>query len=222
MAAFRRYLRAMVEERQRHPRGDLLSTLIEARLEGERPLSTVELTNLASVLIFAGNETTTNLISSALLYLLRHPGLWQELRATPAAIPNALEEVLRFDAPVMAMMRTVTEATQLGGVELPAGARLLLLFASANRDESVFEQAERFDIHRPNASRHLGFSHGTHYCVGAPLARLEARIVLELLTERLPNPRLVEGEAITYHPSIIHHGLHHLMVEWDAPSARRE
>jgi cytochrome P450 len=130
--------------------------------------------------------------------------------------------VLRFDAPVMGMMRTVTEATQLGGVELPAGARLMLLFASANRDESVFEQAGRFDIHRPNANRHLGFGHGTHYCVGAPLARLEARIVLELLIERLPEPRMVEGEAITYQPNLLHRSPRQLMVEWDAPSARRE
>lgn len=220
VAAFRRYLRAMVEDRQQHPREDFLSTLIAARLEGERPLSTQELSNLLNVLVFAGNETSTNLISTALLCLLRHPGLWQELRANPAALPNTIEEVLRFDSPVVGMMRTVTEPTQLGGVELPAGARLLLLFASANRDESVFEQAARFDIHRANANRHLGFGHGTHYCVGAPLARLEARVVLELLIERLPNPRLVAGESVPYLPNLIHRGPQRLMVEWDtAPTA---
>lgn len=219
VAAFRRYLRATIEQRQQHPQeGDFLSTLIQARIEGERPLSTVELANLLSVFVFAGNETTTNLISAALLHLLSRPGLWQELRADPATIPNALEEVLRFDAPVMGMMRTATEATQVGGVEIPAGARLMLLFASANRDESVFEQAGRFDIHRPNANRHLGFGHGTHYCMGAPLGRLEARIALELLVERLPNPRLVEGEPITYLPNIIHRGPQRLVLEWDAPS----
>lgn len=220
VAAFRRYLRAQVEERQQHPGEDFLSTLIAARLEGERPLSTPELSNLLNVLVFAGNETSTNLISTALLCLLRHPGLWQELRANPAAIPNALEEVLRFDSPVMGMMRTVTETTQLGGVELPAGARLMLLFASANRDETVFEQADRFELRRSNANRHLGFGHGTHYCVGAPLARLEARIVLELLVERLPAPRLAAGEPIPYLPNLLHRGPQRLMVEWDTPPAR--
>lgn len=218
VAAYRRYLRGLAEERRQNPRGDLLSSLVEARVEGERPLSVLELTNLLSVLVFAGNETSTNLITTTLLCLLRHPGLWQELRANPAAIPNTLEEVMRFDAPVAGMMRTVTEPTQLGGAELPAGARLMLLFASANRDASVFENAERFDIHRPNANRHLGFGHGTHYCVGAPLARLEARIVLEFLVEHLPNPRLVAGEPTPYLPNLLHRTPQRLMVEWDTAS----
>jgi cytochrome P450 len=220
VAAFRRYLRNMVEERQKHPRGDLLATLIEARLEGERPLSTEELTNLLCVLVFAGNETSSNLISTALLHLLRHPGLWQELLANPASVPNAIEETLRFDAPVVGMMRTTTEDTWLSGTKVPAGARLLLLFASANRDESIFEQADRFDIHRVSAARHLGFGHGTHFCIGAPLARLEVRIVLELLLERLPHPRLVPGEPIPYLPNLIHRRPHRLLLEWDAPPAR--
>jgi cytochrome P450 len=215
VAAYRRYLRDLAEERRQNPRGDFLSTLIEARLEGERPLSTQEITNLLSVLVFAGNETSTNLITLAIRSLLSHPGLWQELRANPAAIPNTLDEVLRFDSPVAGMMRTVTEPTQLGGVDLPAGARLMLLFASANRDEAVFEHAERFDIHRANANRHLGLGHGTHYCVGAPLARLEARVVLELLVERLPSPRLVTGETVTYLPNLLHRAPQRLMVEWD-------
>jgi cytochrome P450 len=220
VAAYRRYLRALVEERRAYPQGDFLSTLIEAQLEGEHPLSTLELTNLLSVLVFAGNETSTNLISTTLLCLLRQPGLWQELRANPAAIPNTLEEVLRFDSPIAGMMRTVTEPTLLGGVEVPAGARLMLLFASANRDETAFQHADRFDIHRANANRHLGFGHGTHYCVGAPLARLEARVVLELLVEHLPNPRLVAGEPITYQPNLLHRALQRLMVEWDTAPAR--
>jgi cytochrome P450 len=220
VAAFRRYLRALVEDRRQNPRNDFTTTLVEARLEGERPLSTVELVNLTDVLVFAGNETTTNLIGLTVLHLLRHPGLWEELRANPAAISSVLEEVLRFDAPVMGMMRTVKEPSQLSGVELPVGARLLLLFASANRDEAVFEHPDRFDIHRAGAARHLGLGHGTHFCIGAPLARLEARIALELLLERLPQPRLVPGEPISYLPSLIHRGPHKLMLEWDAPQAR--
>ncbi len=221
VAAFRRYLRHLVEERQQHPRPeDLLTHLIQARLEGERPLSTLEITNLLCVLVFAGHETTTNLMSTALLHLLRHPTAWQELHANPAAIPNAIEEVLRFDAPVKGMMRTTTEAVQLSGVEVPAGARLLLLFASANRDEAVFEKADSFDIHRATTSRHLDFGHGPHYCVGAQLARLEARITLDLLLERLPHLRLVPEQSIPYLPALLHRGPRQLWVDWSALPSR--
>ncbi|MDY7226044.1 cytochrome P450 [Hyalangium rubrum] len=218
VAAFRHYLRAMVEERQKNPRpDDFLTSLIQARLEGERPLNLVELINLSSVIVFAGHETTTNLMSSALLYLLRHPTAWQELRANPAALPNAIDEVLRFDTPVVGMMRTATEDVELSSTQVPAGARLLLLFASANRDEAIFpEGAERLDIHRANANRHIGFGHGAHYCVGAQLAKLEMRIALEMLLERLPNPRLVPEKPVPYLPALIHRGPRQLWVEWDA------
>ncbi len=217
VAAFRRYLRDLVEERQQHPRpDDLLTMLIQAQLEGERPLSTLELINLACVLVFAGHETTTNLLGSALLHLLDHPGAWQALRDQPAAIPNAIEEVLRFDAPVVGMMRTTTEAVSLSGTELPAGARLMLLFASANRDEALFEHPDRFNPQRPNAQRHLGFGHGAHYCVGAQLARLEVRVALELLLERLPRPQRVVDQPITYLPNLLHRGPRQLWVEWEA------
>jgi cytochrome P450 len=220
VAAFRRYLRDLVEERQQHPRpDDFLTSLIQARLEGERPLGTVELINLTSVLVFAGHETTTNLLSTSLLHLLDHPSAWQELRAQPSALPNAIEEVLRFDPPVVGMMRTTTEAVSLSGTEVPAGARLLLLFASANRDEALFEQADRLDLQRANAHRHLGFGHGTHYCVGVQLARLEVRIALEQLLERLPHLRRVADQPITYLPNLIHRGPRQLWVEWEASPA---
>jgi len=221
VAAIRRYLRDLVQERQQNPRpDDLLTHLIQAQLEGERPLSVLELTNLMSVLLFAGHETTTNLIGLALLHLLSHPTAWQELRANPAAIPNAIEEVLRFDAPVLGMMRTTTEPVELSGTPIPAGARLLLLFASANRDESVFEAPDRFDIHRAGTGRHLAFSHGPHYCVGAQLARLEARVVLELLLERMPHLRLVPGQSWDYLPSLLHRSLRQLWVDWSALPAQ--
>jgi cytochrome P450 len=217
VAAMRRYLRDLVRERQRNPRpDDLLTSLIQAQLEGERPLSVLELTNLISVLLFAGHETTTNLMGTALLHLLSHPTAWRELRANPAAIPNAIEEVLRYDAAVVGMMRTTTEPVELSGTQVPAGARLLLLFASANRDEALFEEPDRFDIHRASSSRHLGFSHGAHYCVGAQLARLEARVVLELLLERIPHLRLVPGQSRDYLPSLLHRSLRQLWVDWSA------
>jgi cytochrome P450 len=221
VAAFRRYLRTLVEERQRNTQpDDFLTSLIQATHEGERPLNTLELMSLASVLIFAGHETTTNLMGTALLHLLSHPTAWEELRANPALIPNAIEEVLRFDPAVVGMMRTATEPVRLSDTEIPAGARLLLLFAAANRDEAIFEQPGKLDIHRANAGRHLGFGHGAHYCVGAQLARLEIRITLELLLEQLPNPRLVPDQPVTYLPSLIHRGPRQLWVEWGSPPAR--
>jgi cytochrome P450 len=212
-----RYLRDLVEDRQRHPReNDTLTTLIEARVEGEKPLETREMVNLASVLVFAAQETTTNLLGSALLHLLRNPESWRALCEDPARIPQAVEEVLRYDAPSTAMMRSVTADVELSGVAVPKGARLLLLFSSANRDEQMFEHADRFDITRENAARHLGFGHGTHFCVGAQLARLQARIGLEAITQRLPSLRLVAQEPPVYQPNLLNRGPRRLMVQWQS------
>jgi cytochrome P450 len=215
-ADFRIYLRRLIEDRRKFPGSDLLTSLLDARMEGERPLSTQELVALSCVIMFAGQETTTNLLGATVLHLLRHPGLWQELRKNPSGLRNAIEEVMRFDAPVVGMMRTTTEPVMLSGTSLPAGARLFLLFASANHDEDFFEQPGRFDIHRANAVRHLGFGHGIHYCVGSPLARLEAQITLELMLERLPDLRLVPGETVPYLPNLFHRGPRSLRVKWGA------
>ena len=215
IAAYWRYLRELVEDRRRNPRkDDLLSTLIEARIVGEKPLETREMVNLASVLVFASQETTTNLMGSALIHLLSHPESWRALCEDPALIPQAIEEVLRYDAPASAMMRSTTEEVVLSGTPVPKGARLLLLFISANRDEEAFEQAGRFDIRRESQARHLGFGYGTHFCVGAPLARLQARIALEALTQRVPGLRLVPGERAVYLPNLLNRGPQRLMVEW--------
>lgn len=215
IAAYWRYLRELVEDRRRNPRpDDILTTLLEARIEGEKPLDTREMVNLASVLVFASQETTTNLIGSALVHLLGHPESWRALCEDPSLIPQAIEEVLRYDAPASAMMRSTTEEVVLSGTPVPKGARLLLLFISANRDGEVFDQADRFDIRRESTARHLGFGYGTHFCVGAPLARLQARIALEALTQRMPGLRLVPGERTVYLPNLLNRGPQRLMVEW--------
>jgi cytochrome P450 len=130
-------------------------------------------------------------------------------------IPNALEEVRRFDSSVIAWRRRTTQAVQIGGVPVPAGANLLLLLGSANRDPAVFADPERFDIHRQNAREHLSFGHGAHYCLGAPLARLEARVVLEELSARLPSLRLVPGQTLRFQPNTTFRGPLALLVEWD-------
>ena len=166
-------------------------------------------------LLFAGHETTTGLIGNALRRLLTERHAWEEICRDPSLIPNAIEEVLRFDSSVIAWRRKTTEPVEIGGVRVPAGANLLLLLGSANRDPAVFEDPERFDIHRHNAKEHLSLGFGAHYCLGAPLARLEARIVLEELSIRLPSLRLVPGQTLRFQPNTTFRGPLSLLVEWD-------
>lgn len=218
VAAYRRFLRALVEDHRASPRGDLVDALLDAQHEGEIPLSTDEIVGALNVMIFAGHETTTNMIGTTLLHLLRRPGTWQALRDDPALIPGVVEEGLRFDAPVQGMTRTVTEATELGGVALPKGAKVFVVFASANRDPACAADPDRFDLRRSPPPQHLAFGRGPHFCLGALLARLEGRVALEVLTERLPNARLVSDEAPTYLPNLVHRGPTALQVAWDAPT----
>jgi cytochrome P450 len=172
-------------------------------------------TQIVYELLFAGHETTTGLIANALRQLLTHRHAWEEISRDPALIPNAVEEVLRFDSSVIAWRRQTTQAVEIGGVLVPAHANLLLLLGSANRDPAVFADPERFDIHRPNAREHLSFGNGAHFCLGAPLARLEARVVLEDLRARLPSLRLVSGQTLWFQPNTTFRGPLSLLVEWD-------
>jgi cytochrome P450 len=214
VAAYRTYLRDLVEAHRTSPRDDIVTALIDARAEGEPALSTDEIVGVLCVLIFAGHETTTNMIGSTLLALLRRPGLWQTLRDDPSRIPAAVEEGLRFDAPVAGMTRTVTEDTELAGVSLPKGAKVFVIFGSANRDPACAPDPDRFDIHRPAQVQHLSFGRGPHFCIGASLARLEGRVALEILTQRLPNARLATEEAPPYLPNLAHRGPSALDVAW--------
>jgi cytochrome P450 len=216
MAAFWRYAESLVASRAGRPRDDFTSDLIRAR-DGDLPaLSHHEVTQIVYELLTAGHETTTGLISNAMRQLLTWRRAWEEICGDAALIPNAVEEVLRFDSPVIAWRRRTTEAVAIGGVPVPAGANLLLLLGSANRDPAVFEDPERFDIRRPNAREHLSLGQGAHYCLGAPLARLEARVVLEELSARLPSLRLVPGQTPRFRPNTTFRGPLALLVEWGA------
>jgi cytochrome P450 len=210
--AFSRYTEALIAARQRQPRADVLSALIHAPVEGERPLDAVELHALVQLLLFAGHETTTNLLSNTCYALLRHPAWWQMLHDDPTLSARVVEEGLRYDAPVQGMFRTTTEDVEIHGVTLPAGARVFVAFGAANRDERIFAHPERFDPWRPNVDQHLAFGHGMHYCLGAPFVRLQARIALEVLVQRLPDVRLVPEQTITYLPSLLNRALQHLQV----------
>ncbi|WP_426730017.1 cytochrome P450 [Myxococcus faecalis] len=215
LVSIQKYLAEHIAARRRAPTDDLISALIEARYEDTPPLSDVELISLISMLHFAGHETTANLLGNLLVWVLRAPERLLELREEPGRIPRAIEETLRLDAPVQGMMRTTRRRVTLGGVEVPEGARLLVLYASGNRDETVFHAPGEGVLRRPDVGKHLGFGMGIHYCIGAPLARMEVRLAMELLLKRLPGLRLAPGEAVRYLPNFLHRGPRQLLVEWD-------
>lgn len=179
----RAYMQAAAVERQRAPREDLMSFLVEAREAGH--LSSDELLGASMLLFVAGITTTSGLISNSLLHLDRFPDQRARLRDDPSVIPAAIEELLRFDAPIQALARTATRDVALHDQVIPRGARVVLVWASANRDERRWVDPDRLDITR-DPQRHVAFGDGIHHCLGAPLARLEARIVFEELFPRIP------------------------------------
>ncbi|HEU0035908.1 MAG TPA: cytochrome P450 [Kofleriaceae bacterium] len=181
------YLAELVEERRARPQDDLLTRLVTAEVDGER-LAELELVRFFELLLAAGSETTTNLIDNAIVCLIDHPEALASARGDVALVPSLIEEVLRFRAPAQAVFRATRTAVELHGVTIPAGKMVLPVIGSANRDAAVFRDADRFDVTRePNA--HVAFGHGIHYCLGAPLSRLEARVVFE---ELLPRVRAIE------------------------------
>jgi len=180
------YMVEKATERRRAPREDVLSKLALAEIDGER-LSDLELGIFCMTLLVAGNETTRNLIAGGMHALLEQRAQWEELCAAPALLPNAIEEMLRFVSPIQNFARRVQHDTELAGKTLRAGEYVALFYGSANRDESVFgADADRFDLTRPSADRHLAFGFGEHLCLGASLARLEARVLFEELLARGP------------------------------------
>jgi len=215
MTSFFHYIEDFVRRRAEDIRDDYTSDLLRIRADDEENLSFDEVVSICYSLSFAGHETTTNLILNGLRQLLGQPGLWDELREDPSLIENAVEETLRRDTSVIAWRRSTTRPVEISGVEVPEGARLMLLLASANRDEGVFEDPDAFDIRRENANKHIAFSHGIHFCLGAPLARLEARIAFELLTQRLPDLKLSPpDQRFEFDPNMSFRGPKELWAEW--------
>ncbi|WP_033295576.1 cytochrome P450 family protein [Amycolatopsis jejuensis] len=206
------YLQQLVAGKRTEPGEDLLSDLVHATDEGDS-LSEDELVSMAFLLLVAGHETTVNLIGNAAFALLRAPEQAAKLRADPSLLPGAVEEFLRFDGPInIATVRFTVEDVEADGVTIPAGEFVHISLLSANRDESRFPDAAELDVTRPPGG-HLAFGHGIHYCVGAPLARLEAEIALGSLLRRFPQLSLaVAEEEVSYRPSSLVHGLVELPV----------
>ncbi len=217
----------VMEERRRAPRDDIITDLVNARVQDEpggpeRPLTMYELQDLLDQLLTGGNETTTNAIGSAMMLLLQRPGLMERLRDNPPLIRNFVEESLRYETPVLHLWRVVTQDTELGGVKLPKGASLALGYASANRDEAVFDDAETYDVERPKPGAHLAFGSGPHHCPGAALARQEIYSTFTIVLNRLENIRLKDPDDPFEHvPSSFLRGLAHLNIEFDVRNPDR-
>ncbi|MDH3684386.1 MAG: cytochrome P450, partial [Acidimicrobiia bacterium] len=164
-------------------------------------------------LSFAGHEAVTALICNTLQCLLPRREQWDEVCGDPSLIPNAIEEVLRFNSSQVSWRRLTTVDTTVGGIDVPAGTAIFLNFASANRQPDLFEDPDMFDIHRDNANRHISFGKGVHYCLGAKFAKFEAQLVTEIVAERIPSIRLADQD-FTYFPNITFRGPNELYVTW--------
>jgi cytochrome P450 len=222
------YLPGLLAERRAAPRDDLLTRLVEAEVDGER-LTEEEILGFFQLLLVGGQETTTNLINNAILCFLENPDQLARVRAAPDLLPAAIEEVLRHRSPLQWMMRTPRRPVELHGQTIPAGELVLPVIGSANRDPRQFPDPDRFDITRePNA--HLAFGHGLHFCLGAPLARLEARIALADFLERVKQFELASAEPWQPRQALHVHGPARLpirvepapgTVAWNGPALPR-
>ena len=189
-----RYFRRVIAERRGDPREDLISGLVAAEVDGEK-LTEQELLSFCVILLVAGNITTTNLIGNAILCFDEHPEVMDQLRADLSLLPAAIEEVLRYRSPVQFLVRATASDMVIGGKEIKRGQFVVPSIGSANRDEAQFPEPDVFDIRRaPN--RHVAFGHGIHFCIGAPLARLETRIAFEVLLTRFKNIRRAHDKPL--------------------------
>ena len=187
-----RYFEATIEARRKAPKDDLISALVAAEDGGDR-LKRGEMLSTLTLLLIAGNETTTNLIANATLALLRNPEQLELLRRAPEKVPAAIDELLRYDSPVQMTSRVALQDRELRGKHVRRGDQIVLILGSANRDPDVFPDADRLDVTRGDV-RHLAFSHGIHFCLGAQLARLEASLALQGLIEHFPSFKLLPQE----------------------------
>lgn len=213
---FQKYFAKVLDEKRANPTNDIISDLVRARMDDGEPMTTPELLSILNQLLAAGNETTTNSLSKGLLLLCQHPDQMQLVRDNPALIEKLTEEVLRFDGPVQGLMRVTTRDTEIAGTPLPKGAVVMLRYASANRDEQYHQNADKFDVTRTDKSGHLAFGLGTHFCLGAMLARKEMNVAFRIILERMKNIELVAEKPVpTHEPNVVLRGLKELHLAFD-------
>ncbi|WP_216892213.1 cytochrome P450 [Nocardia alni] len=210
------YFTEQVEARRSQPRDDLLSDLVEARMEGEQPLTIDEILQMLVQFLVAGNETTTNMITSIMFRLAGDKALQDRVRADPSLIPSLVDEMLRLESPTQGMFRVATKDVVLGGQAIPAGALVFLCYAAANRDPSVFAAPGSVDLDSDRPP-HLAFARGEHFCLGINIAKLELRVAVEILLARLDDITLAEpSRSAEYHRSFMLRGLESLPLRFTA------
>lgn len=211
---FQHAMKARIDARRALPQDDLLSDLVNARVDDERPLDDAELMSILQQLMVAGNETTTASLAGGLVHLIRHPEQAAKVRADPALIGNLVEEVLRLESPTAGLWRVVKRDTELAGVPIKGGTMLLLRFAAANRDPARFADPDAFDVERRNARSHVAFGRGIHMCVGNMLSRKELAVAFEMLLARLHDIEISDEGALIYPPNMLLRGLRALPIRF--------
>ena len=220
---FQHAMKERLDARRAQPQDDLLTDLVEARLEGEKPLSDAELMSILQQLMVAGNETTTSSLAGGLLLLIQNPGELAKVKADRSLIPLMVEEILRLESPSAGLWRVARHDTELGGVAIPKGAMLMVRFAAANRDPDTFGNPDSFVADRKEARKQIAFGKGIHMCVGNMLARKEMVVAFEELLDRLVQFRLAPESDLGHVPNMLLRGLKRLDVEFErADPSKRE
>lgn len=204
---FQHAVKAKIDARREAATDDLLSDLVHAQIDGERPLDDAEILSIAQQLMVAGNETTTHSLAGGIIHLAQNPDQADKVRADPKLLGNLVEEVLRLETPTAGMWRVAMRDTELGGVAIPKGAMLMLRYAAANRDPARYPDPDTFDVARQNARSHLAFGRGIHMCVGNMLSRKEMTVAFDELLKRLDNIRVKDGAKLEVAPNILLRGL---------------
>lgn len=215
LGEFWKYTAAHLKKLQGDLQDDFVSEIIRQHLADPVTWPEEYVTWLTLNFMFAGHETAAGGMGNGMRLVLEHLDQWQMLVSDPSLIPNAVEEMLRHTGPVLAWRRITTREMEFSGVRVPTGARLKVMLGGANRDGRLFEHADTFDIKRTNANRHLTFGVGQHTCMGAPLARIELKLMLEEMVKRMPHVRLVEGQQFSYPHTTTHRGPECLLARWD-------
>ena len=224
---YQQYFAHQLELRKTSPQDDLLTNLLNARINrdedgfddaevSEAPLTMAEMLSIIQQLLVAGNETTTKMLTEMMRLLGEHPAEWEALRADPARAHSVVEETLRLSTPTQGMFRVVRHDTTVAGVDIPAGSRVVVMYSAANRDPEMFDEPQSFCPERDGTTSHLAFGRGIHFCVGAALSRLEGKVVLEELARRLSSFELDAANTFEYHPSFMLRGLKRLDVRLTA------